>query len=105
MNLTAVAYFQADCPSYQGRGSPYPDNSNRQKMANISAIQAAAVPQKPVKPKKALNIVLGIISGAVSGLGLGFFSEYINQGLSTPESRERHLGPPVLGTVPYKEEE
>jgi uncharacterized protein involved in exopolysaccharide biosynthesis len=80
------------------------DNLNRQKMANISMIQAAAVPQKPIKPKKALNIALGIILGVVSGLGLAFFSEYTNQGLSTPESAERHLGLPVLGTVPYKEE-
>jgi hypothetical protein len=44
MNLTAVAYSQADCPSYQGGGSPYPDNLNRQKMAKIGVIQAFAVP-------------------------------------------------------------
>jgi len=58
-----------------------------------------------VKPKKALNIVLGIIPGAVSGLGLVFFGEYTNQGLSTPESAERRLGLPVLASVPFKEEE
>jgi len=81
------------------------DDLNRQKMANISVIQAAAVPAKPIKPKKALNIALGIILGAVSGLGLAFFSEYTNQGLSTPEGAERRLGLPILGTVPYKEEE
>ncbi|OGP92998.1 MAG: hypothetical protein A2157_17720 [Deltaproteobacteria bacterium RBG_16_47_11] len=74
-------------------------------MANISVVQTVAVPQKPVRPKKALNIVLGIISGAVSGPGHGFFSEYTNRGLSTPERGERHLGLPVFGTVPYKEKE
>jgi len=79
------------------------DDLNRQKMANISVIQTASVPPKPIKPKKARNIVLGIILGAVSGLGLAFFSEYTNQGLSTPESAERHLGLPVIGTIPYKE--
>ena len=79
------------------------DDLNRLKMTNISVIQAASVPAKPIKPKKALNIALGIILGAVSGLGLAFFSEYMNQGLSTPESAERRLGLPVLGTVPYKE--
>jgi len=72
-------------------------------MTNISVIQAASVPAKPIKPKKKLNIALAIILGAVSGLGLAFISEYKNQGLSTPESAERRLGLPVLGTVPYKE--
>ena len=79
------------------------DNLNRQKMANISVIQAATAPAKPIKPKKALNILLGIVLGAVSGLGLAFFNEYSNQGLSTPESAERRLGLPVLGMVSYRE--
>jgi tyrosine-protein kinase Etk/Wzc len=65
-------------------------------------VQVAAIPAKPVKPKKLLNIVLGIILGAVAGLGLAFFSEYTDQGLSTPERAERRLGLPVLATVPYK---
>jgi uncharacterized protein involved in exopolysaccharide biosynthesis len=78
------------------------DDLNRQKMANISVIQVATVPPKPVKPKKALNIVLGIVLGAVSGLGFAFFSEYSAQSLSTPESAERRLGLPVLTTIKYK---
>ena len=81
------------------------DDLNRLKMANISVIQAATAPAKPIKPKKALNILLGIILGAVSGLGIAFFSEYSNQGLSTPESAERRLGLPVLGTIPFREED
>ena len=89
MNLTAVAYLQARCPSYQGWGSPHPDNMNRQKMANIGVIQAVAVLKKPVKPLKALPIAFGIIPGVFSGPGLGFFSEHTYQGLSTPEGGER----------------
>ena len=74
-------------------------------MANVSMVQTAAVPRKPVRPQKGLNIALGIISGAVSGLGLGFFSEYTGRGLSAPESGKKHLGLPAFGTVPYKEKE
>ena len=81
------------------------DDLNRLKMANISVIQAATAPAKPIKPKKALNILLGIILGAVSGLGIAFFSEYSTQSLSTPESAERRLGLPVLGTIPFREED
>jgi uncharacterized protein involved in exopolysaccharide biosynthesis len=78
------------------------DDMNLQKMANVSVIQVAAVPAKPIKPKKALNILLGIILGTVSGLGFAFFSEYSSQGLSTPESVEKRLDLPVLTTVSYK---
>lgn len=79
------------------------DEMNRQKLANISVIQAAVVPSKPVKPKKALNILLSIILGAVSGLGFAFLSEYMGQGLSTPEAAEEKLGLPVLATVSLQE--
>ena len=105
MNLTAVAYLQARCPSYQGWGSPHPDNMNRQKMANIGVIQAVAVLKKSVKSLKALPIALGIIPGVFSGPGLGFFIEYAGQGLSIHESGERRVGLPVFGPVPYKEKE
>jgi capsular polysaccharide biosynthesis protein len=90
---------------YQIRGSPYPENSNLQNMANIIVFQAVAVPRKPVRSKKGLNIALGMISGAVPGTGFGFFIEYAGQGLSIPESGERHLGLPVCGAVFYKEKE
>ena len=79
------------------------DDLNRLKMTNISVIQRAVVPAEPIKPKKRLNVALGIILGGLTGLGLAFFSEYTCQGLSTPESAERRLGLPVLGTVPFKD--
>jgi len=78
------------------------EDMNRQKMANISVIQEATVPVKPIKPRKRLNVLLGIILGAVSGLGLAFFSEYTAQGLSTPESAEQRLGLPVIATISDK---
>jgi hypothetical protein len=40
----------------------------------------------------------------LTGLLIKFGSENINCGLSTQVSTERHLGPPALGIVPYKEE-
>jgi uncharacterized protein involved in exopolysaccharide biosynthesis len=79
------------------------DEMNRQKLANISVIQTAVVPSKPIKPKKALNILLSIILGAVSSLGFAFLSEYTSQRFTSPDSVEQRLGLPVLVTIPLKE--
>lgn len=78
------------------------EDMDRRKLANISVIQEAFVPALPVKPRKALNILLGIIMGSFAGLGFAFFSEYLSQSLSTPESAERRLNLPVLAAVSYK---
>ena len=78
------------------------EDLNRQKSANISVIQEATVPVTPVKPRKRLNIALGLILGALAGLGFAFASEFSAQGLSTPESVERRLRLPVLTTIALK---
>jgi uncharacterized protein involved in exopolysaccharide biosynthesis len=78
------------------------DDMNRKKMANINVMQTATVPANPKKPRKALNILLSMILGAVAGIGYAFASEYSAQGLSTPESLERHTGLRVLATVPMR---
>jgi uncharacterized protein involved in exopolysaccharide biosynthesis len=75
------------------------DDMNRKKMANISIIQAAAVPTKPVFPKKLLNMALSIVLGAVSALGAAFFSEYLGHTFNTARDVEHQLGLPVLTSV------
>jgi len=79
------------------------DDLNRRKIANISVIQAPATPQKPVKPKKLLNLILGVLLGAFAGLGYAFFVEFTSQSFSTPEQVERRLGLPVLTSIALKE--
>ena len=78
------------------------EDLNRRKMANISVIQVATIPEKPVRPRKALNILLAVVLGGISGLGLAFLSEHKGQQFSTPGSAERRLGVTVLATVPYQ---
>jgi uncharacterized protein involved in exopolysaccharide biosynthesis len=78
------------------------EDLNRQKSANISVIQQATVPVEPVRPRKLLNISLGVILGALAGLGIAFLTELSAQGLSTPGRVERVLGLPVLTTISLK---
>jgi uncharacterized protein involved in exopolysaccharide biosynthesis len=78
------------------------DQMDHQKIANVSVVQAATVPVEPVKPRKRLHIAFAALLGAFAAVGLAFFSEYISEGLSTPESAERRLGVRVLVAVPVK---
>ncbi len=78
------------------------DDLNRQKSANISVIEEPTVPARPVKPRKLLNIALGLDSRPVRRPRARICQEFSAQGLSTPESAERRLGVPVLTTIALK---
>lgn len=78
------------------------DTMNRQKMANVTVIQQATVPTEPIRPRTGYNFVLALVLGSISGLGLAFFSEYAGQHISTPESAEKRLEVPVLGSIQNK---
>jgi uncharacterized protein involved in exopolysaccharide biosynthesis len=79
------------------------DAMNRLKLSNISVIQTAFVPVKPIKPKKKINIMLGVLLGIISGITCAYLLENIGQTFSNPESVEKYLGLPVLLTVSNKE--
>lgn len=68
--------------------------------SNIRVVDPAEVPRKPVRPRKALNILLALIVGLAGGIGLAFFFEYLDNTIKTPEDIEQHIKLPFLGFVP-----
>ncbi len=76
------------------------DAMDTEKISNVTRIQVASPPIRPVSPKVFLNLALGIFLGAFGGLGLAFFMEYLDDGLETPEAAENALKVPVLASVP-----
>jgi uncharacterized protein involved in exopolysaccharide biosynthesis len=79
------------------------DAMDNKKMANVSLMQSALIPLKPVSPKVLLNIVLSIFLGGFGGLGLAFFAEYLDDSLGKPEHVEKVLQLPVLASIPHLE--
>lgn len=67
--------------------------------SNIMVVDPARVPDKPIKPRIALNILLAVISGLTLGLGLAFFFDYLDNTVKSPEEVERYLSIPLLGVV------
>jgi uncharacterized protein involved in exopolysaccharide biosynthesis len=72
------------------------------KISNISVVQPATYPIKPVRPKKMFNIALGLILGIFGGLGLAFISEYMDHTFKKPEDITQILDLPILATIPKK---
>lgn len=73
---------------------------DQQKIVNVSIAQPAQRPLRPVGPRKALNLLLGLLLGALGGLGLAFVSEYFDHSLTTGRDLEARVGIPLLGAIP-----
>ena len=70
-----------------------------QNTPNIVQIEAAAVPISPVQPNPVIDIGLGTIVGLLLSGGIGFFIDYIDDKIRTPEDIENILKLPVLGYI------
>jgi len=75
----------------------------QQKISNIRIIQAASYPMKPIRPKKLLNLSLGLFLAFFGSIGYAFFSEYVDHSIKTLEDVGERLQFRVLVTIPkYK---
>lgn len=71
------------------------------RTGNIRVVDAAEIPKSPVKPKKAQNLLLGLIVGLALGVGLAFFLEYLDNTIKLPDDIKERLKIPYLGPVPF----
>ncbi|MGD8971190.1 MAG: GNVR domain-containing protein, partial [Desulfobacterales bacterium] len=69
-------------------------------VSNIRIVEKAELPPAPIILNKRRNLLLGLIFGLVSAIGLVLFLEYIDRSLRTEEDVQRHLVHPVLSVVP-----
>jgi capsular exopolysaccharide synthesis family protein len=70
------------------------------KASNIRVVDRAEVPQWPVRPRRAINLALGLMGGLVFGIGFAFLQEYLDNSLKAPEDITRHLNLATLGIIP-----
>jgi succinoglycan biosynthesis transport protein ExoP len=70
------------------------------QTVNVWIVEKSETPTSPIKPKKSLNILLGLIVGLFGGVGLTFFFEYLDNTIKSPDEVETKVGMSVLGTVP-----
>lgn len=62
-------------------------------------IRPALTPRDPVRPRRALNMMLGMLLGMMAGVALAFVRIGMDHRLHRPDDLRKH-GYPVLGVVP-----
>lgn len=70
-------------------------------ISNIDIVDSAIAPSKPIKPKKRMNILIGLLFGCILGAGLVFFQEYLDDTIKDADEAKRIMGLPLLGVIPH----
>ncbi|HCT9587106.1 polysaccharide biosynthesis tyrosine autokinase [Raoultella ornithinolytica] len=71
-------------------------------IGNVRIIDNAVTQPKPVKPKKVLIVMIGIILGVVSSAGIVLLRVFLRRGIETPEQLE-DIGINVYASIPVAE--
>jgi uncharacterized protein involved in exopolysaccharide biosynthesis len=71
---------------------------DKDKLSSIRIIQPVMKPTKPESPKKLLTIFLSLVLGALGGISLSFFTEYLDTSISKPVDID-NIEVPFLGTI------
>lgn len=77
--------------------------SGQLKGNNVRIIDPARVPGHPIKPRKKVALLLGLLVGLVTGFALALVVEMLDQSVRTQEDVEDKLHLPFLGLIPHSE--
>lgn len=67
---------------------------------NVQVMDQAQMPLHPIKPQKALNLVIAFVMGLMVSVGVAFLLEYLDTTIKTEKDIENYLGLSVIGTIP-----
>lgn len=73
------------------------------KIGNVRLLDAAVVPERPVKPRKGLTVMLAIALGLIGGALIAFARAALFRGIRSAQEIEAQLGLNVLSTIPKSE--
>ena len=68
-------------------------------VGNVRIIDHALVPEEPIKPKKALIMVLALVISLFFGIALVFLLNAMRGGVNDPDQLEQRLGLPVYASI------
>jgi tyrosine-protein kinase Etk/Wzc len=70
---------------------------------SVQLVDSAEVPERPVKPMKALVLAVSAVLGLFVGVGLAFARDFLFKGITDPRELESRTGLSVYATIPLSE--
>jgi len=76
------------------------DLSQMLKVNNVRKLEAARVPEAPIRPNVRNNLLAALLLGALGGFGLALLVDHLDNTVKTQDQVEAILELPLLGIVP-----
>ncbi|MEP5764903.1 MAG: polysaccharide biosynthesis tyrosine autokinase [Halieaceae bacterium] len=76
------------------------DETGGMEAAHARVVDAGVVGREPVKPRKALSVMLAFMASLVLGVMLAFLKDALDNSLKSPADVEERLHVPMLGALP-----
>jgi capsular exopolysaccharide synthesis family protein len=75
--------------------------SGQLRANNVRVIDLPQLPDRPIRPRKALALIFGLLGGLSLGVFAALVIEMLDQTVRTQDDVEKRLGLPFLGLIPY----
>lgn len=69
-------------------------------ISNVQVVDSAVIPKVPVKPKRAMILLLAVVVGVFGGVFAAFFVDYMDDTIKTAEDVDKKIGLAFLDVVP-----
>lgn len=76
------------------------DLNTKDMLQNLVVVDTAFEPVNPVKPRKSLTLILGVIGGLGLGFAFAFFANYMDDSVKSQDDIETYLKLNFLGYIP-----
>ena len=75
------------------------------KVGNVRLVDAAVVPESPVKPRRTLIVGLAVLAGVLLGVLLAWLRKSLQGSIDAPSDIENKLGMTVYATIPHSQKQ
>ncbi len=97
--LKAMRQFRDELVNRQSQ-TEVSDRLRDTRASNIRLVDRAKVPDKPIKPKKAVNLIVSVLVGLMLGLGAALLVDHLDNTVKNEQELKSLTGLPLLAQVP-----